>query len=266
MAAGHSKQQHLKMNRAGWDEGHRYLAARRREHPEWVHEFRDGGTTFTETELALLGDVSGLDVLQLSCGGDASQAFSFANLGASVTACDFSPVAIEEAKQNAARVGLAVRFVLADAQRLSTIGDGAFDLVHADGNLWYYEDLPTACRNWYRVLRANGRLFLHENHPLTLWCLEADETDGSLRVVRSYGDRRPEYSPFQIDDFVSKESDEVEFPHTLADILTAVVQTGFVLEQMVECNLSQAGFPIEGLGRCAEKLPHDFYVLARKVR
>ena len=137
--------------------------------------------------------------------------------------------------------------------------------LYADGNLWYYEDLPTACRNWYRVLRANGRLFLHENHPLTLWCLEADETDGSLRIIRSYGDRRPEYSPFRIQDFVSKESGEVEFPHTLADILNAIAQAGFVLEQMVECNLNQAGFPIDGLGRCAEKLPHDFYVIARKV-
>ena len=266
MAAKYTKQQHLGMNRAGWDEGHRYLAARRRENPDWVHEFRDGGKTFTESEVALLGDVTGLDVLQLSCGGDASQAFSFVNMGANVTACDFSPVAIEEAKQNAARVGLAVRYVLADAQRLSSIGDGEFDLVHADGNLWYYEDLPAACRNWYRVLRANGRLFLHENHPLTLWCLEEDAADGSLKVIRSYGDRRPEYSPFQIDDFVSKESDEVEFPHTLADILNAVVQAGFVLERMVECNLDKAGFPIEGLGRSAEKLPHEFYVLARKVR
>ena len=265
MTAKYTKQQHLEMNRAGWGEGHRYLAARRRKGPDWIGKFRDGGTTFTEREVELLGDVASLDVLQLSCGGDASQAFSFVNMGANVTACDFSPVAIEEAKQNAARVGLAVRFVLADAQRLSTIGDGASDLVHADGNLWYYEDLPTACRNWYRVLRANGRLFLHENHPLTLWCLEADETDGSLRVVRSYGDTRPEYSPFQIDDFVSKESHEVEFPHTLADILNAIAQAGFVLEQMVECNLSQAGFPIEGLNQSAEKLPHNFYVIARKV-
>ena len=253
------------MNRAGWGEGHRYLAARRRKGPDWIGKFRDGGTTFTEREVEILGDVASLDVLQLSCGGDTSQAFSFANLGANVTACDFSPVAIEEAKQNAARVGLAVRFVLADAQRLSTIGDGAFDLVHADGNLWYYEDLPTACRNWYRVLRANGRLFLHENHPLTLWCLEEDATDGSLRIIRSYGDWRPEYSPFRIQDFVSKESGEVEFPHTLADILNAIAQAGFVLERMVECNLDKAGFPIEGLGRCAEKLPHDFYVIARKV-
>ncbi len=87
----------------------------------------------------------------------------------------------------------------------------------------------------------------------------------SLRVTRNYGDTRPEYSPFQIDDFVSKESDEVEFPHTLADILNAIAQAGFVLEQMVECNPDEAGFPIDGLKYTAGKLPHDFYVTARKI-
>ena len=89
--------------------------------------------------------------------------------------------------------------------------------------------------------------------------------DGKLSVIRNYGDRRPEYSPFRIDDFVSKEFVEVEFPHTLADILNAIVQAGFVLERMIECNLDDAGFPIDGLGRSAEKLPHDFYAIAGKV-
>ena len=107
MAAKYTKQQHLGIDRAGWDEGHRHLAERRRADPDWLGSFRDGGTTFTDREMELLGDVSGQDVLQLSCGG-ASQAFSFANIGANVTACYFSTVAIEEAKQNAERVGLSV--------------------------------------------------------------------------------------------------------------------------------------------------------------
>ena len=146
---------------------------------------------------------------------------------------------------------MSVRFVVDDAQHLSKMNEGAFDLVHADGNLWYYEDLPTACRNWHRVLRPHGRLFLHENYPLTLWCLKEDGGDGKLSVIRNYGDRRPEYSPFRIDDFVSKEFVEVEFPHTLADILNGIARAGFVLERMVECNLDEAGFPVDGLKHTA---------------
>ena len=115
------------------------------------------------------------------------------------------------------------------------------------------------------MLREGGRLFLHEGYPLTSWCLEADEESGNLIVSRTYGDRTPEYSPFQIQDFVSQEHEEVEFPHTMADILNAIMQAGFVMERMVECTGDQASFVIPHLGRNADKLPHDFYVIARKV-
>ena len=179
------------------------MAAKRRKNPNWVDEFRDGGGTFTDTEVKLLGNLDGKDVLQLSCAGDASQAFSLANLGANVTACDFSPVAIEDAKQNTVKIGLDVSFVVDDSQRLSSFKEGQFDLVHADYNLWYYEDLRTACHNWYRVLRTGGRLVLHEMHPVTTRCLEEDKTSGNLRVTRTYGDRTPEYSPFHISESLS---------------------------------------------------------------
>ena len=193
------------------------------------------------------------------------QAFSLANLGAQVTACDFSPVAIEEAKENAAKVELDVRFVVDDSQRLSTFKDRQYDLVHVDGNLWQYEDLLTACCNWYRVLRTGGHLLLHENYPLTHWCLAEDETSGNLKVIRPYGDRTPSYSLFRISDFVSKELEEVEFPHTMADILNAMIQAGFLMEKMVECNGPQASFVIDRLGESMAKLPHDFYVISRKA-
>ena len=107
-------------------------------------------------------------------------------------------------------------------------------------------------------------MVLHEMHPVTTRCLEEDKTSGNLRVTRTYGDRTPEYSPFHISDFVS-ELEEVDFSHTMADILNAIMQAGFVMENMVECNVAQAGFVIERLGESAKKLPHDFYVIARKV-
>jgi ubiquinone/menaquinone biosynthesis C-methylase UbiE len=259
MHSKYSKEQHLKMNLMAWEEGHRYLAAKRREDPNWGDEFRDGGGTFTHTEIELLGDVSDLDVLQLSCAGDASQAFSLANLGANVTACDFSSVAIEEAKENAIKVGLDVRFVVDDSQRLTNFKEAQFDLVHADYNLYYYEDLLTACHNWHRVLRAGGRLLLHEMLPLTSLCLEEEKPNGSLRVTRNYGDKTPAYSLFHIGDFVSERFEEVEFFHTLSDILNAMIQAGFIMEKMVERVQENAEESAIG------KLPYDFFVVARKA-
>ncbi|NKB72294.1 MAG: methyltransferase domain-containing protein [Candidatus Latescibacteria bacterium] len=135
MPAKYSAQQHLEMNRKAWDQGHQYLAAKRRKNPAWGDIFRSGGTRCTATEMELLGDITDLEVLQLSCAGDARQAFSLANMGAQVTACDFSAVAIEEARGHAADFGLDVRFAVDDSQQLATFKENQFDLVHADGNL-----------------------------------------------------------------------------------------------------------------------------------
>ena len=99
--------QHLEMNRRAWDDAHRHLARKRRAMPEYGRLFMNGSGTLTRTEHQLIGDITGLDVLQLSCAGDASQAFSLANMGAKVTACDFSPVAIEEARGNSQTLGIA---------------------------------------------------------------------------------------------------------------------------------------------------------------
>ena len=263
MPSKYSKEQHLKMNQAAWEEGHRHLVEKRRKTPNWGDDFRNGQVNFTDTEVELLGDLSDLEVLQLSCGGDATQAFWLKNMGATVTACDFSPVAIADAMGHATRLGLDVHFVLDDSQRLSTIKDGQFDLVHVDGNLWYYEDLMTACRNWYRVLRPGGRLFLHEGHPLTGRCLEEDKTNGTLKVRHTYGDKTPEYYQFGTGGFDTG-LEAVEFSHTMADILNAIMQAGFVLEKMVECNAPENGFVSDKFVINAEKLPLDFYVIARK--
>ena len=267
MPARHTHEQHVNMHRAAWDEGHRYLAAKRKRLPGWGDVFRDGTGTFNPLERKLLDPigVDGADVLQTSCAGDASQAFSFALLGARVTASDFSAVAIEEARQNAAAFGLKVHFQVEDTQRLDGLDNDRFDLVHVDGNLWCYEDLPLACRNWHRVLRPGGRLFLHEGHPLSGRCLEEQE-DGAFRIVRGYTDKTPEYYRFGIQDFVSESLDGVDFQHTLADMLNAVMQAGFVWEQMLECDAENASFRAGGLGKkaAAAGLPHDFYLIARK--
>lgn len=262
--------QHLKMNRRAWDEAHRHLARKRRAEPEYSRVFLDGGGTFTKTEHQLIGNITGLDVLQLSCAGDAGQAFSLANMGAKVTACDFSPVAIEEARSNSRALGIEVEFVVDDSQRLVEFEGAQFDLVHADFNLWYYEDLLTACSNWCRVLRPGDRLLLHEMNPVTK-CLEGDPDGDCLRVVWNYDDRRPEYYEFGIQDFES-EHQAVEFHHTLSDIVTAVAESGFSIRKMVERvgedyhheRNAAMTHQSEDSDVGKDRLPQDFFIVADK--
>ena len=57
--------------------------------------------------MELAGDVSGLALLDTCCSADARQSLSWANLGASVTGCDITPSAIQNATQTARRIGCA---------------------------------------------------------------------------------------------------------------------------------------------------------------
>lgn len=255
-----TKQEHLEMNRTAWDACHRgwheaNTAA------DWFKQYQRGETDFDDIELELLGDIRGKDVLQLSCAGDASQAFSLAVLGANVWACDFSQVAIDIARKNAKTVGFDITFALDDSQQLATYDDNRFDLVYADYNLWYYEDLPAACRNWCRVLRPGGRLLLHEMHPMSTWCLEP-EKDGRWNVRQAYGDPTPEYykgeesGPFSHGD---PELLAVEFPHRLSDILNAIFDSGLIVDRMIERTSKEARGQGQGV------LPSDFFVTAQKA-
>jgi SAM-dependent methyltransferase len=260
MSVRRSKEEHLRMNQAAWDASHRgWFEANTA--PDWYDRIREGEVDISDLEIELMGGISGLDVLQLSCAGDADQAFSLANLGARVTACDFSPVAIEIAKENAQKVGLDVHFVVDDSQRLDTIDDNQFDFIWADYNLWYYEDLGTACKNWHRVLRSEGRLLLHEEHPITTWCLERDDATDSWKVKQSYDDDTPEYyrgEESSIFSLGNPDLEAVEFPHTMADILNAVFQSGLIAERLIENTRENTKGTARGL------LPSDFFLIAHK--
>jgi len=242
--------QHLEMTRRAWDDYHPVWAeAMRKKIPDRASRFRDGREDLDPLEKEMIGDVRGQDVLELSCGWDACQALSLANLGAVVTACDISPAAIDLARREAKEVGLQVEFVVCDSQTLEPMQDCAFDLVFAQYNFCYYEDLPTAFANWYRVLRDGGRLFTRSFHPVTA-CVK--EEDGKVVITRDYYDKTPEYYKFNGTSHVPEYQSNlqaVEFPYSLSDQINAMVRAGFHLERMEEPlrreNEVPAGFPGE---------------------
>lgn len=109
--------------------------------------------------------VAGLDVLHHQChlAGDAIQ---FARNGARVTGLDFSPVALTTAAARAARCGVEIRFVQADAAAPPAELDGAFDVVWATiGVTCWALDLDRWTAAAARMLRPGGRLVLVEIHP-----------------------------------------------------------------------------------------------------
>lgn len=97
-----------------------------------------------------------LDILDAGCG---SGFFSIlaAGFGHRVTGVDLTPAMIDQARTAAARLGVDATFEVMDAQALD-FADASFNVVLTRNLTWTLPDVPAAYREWFRVLRTEGRL------------------------------------------------------------------------------------------------------------
>lgn len=257
-----NKQERLNINRDAWDAYQAdYMQFNLKERPDFFERLGSGDVLLDEEVVDLAGDVADLDLLDTCCASDAMQAFSWANLGARVTACDIAPTAIETARKNALCLGLDVKFHVADAQTLEPISDESQDLVFAT-YLGWFEDIDLAVRTWVRVLRPGGRLLIDIDHPVTNIM---ERSDDALRVEWPYFDRSPERYEFTGTPLARRHGGWgrsmpiIWFHHTLADVLNTVVEAGLLVERVVER-------PYGGIfpGGASSDLPGAFSLLARK--
>ena len=242
-----TKTEHLEMSRKAWDAYHPYYTSfKLKKRPDFHQLFADGGIELNDVEIELAGDVKGKKLLDICCAGDATQAFSWENLGAEVVACDFSPVAIELAKRNAEKIGSRIEFKVADAQVLTLIENNQFDIVYATYTCWL-EDLYQAAQAWHRVLKPGGRLLLSTNYPV-VECLQ--ETDSGLTVIRDYFDNSPEYCNFTGTPIANEYGGWdgnlpiVEFVHTLTDVINAIAGAGLCIKKIVETQVPDKQSPL----------------------
>ena len=238
-----------------------------------------GADTLSEQEDAAVreavGDVAGLDVLHLQChiGFDS---ISLARRGARVVGADFSPASLAKGRDLAARAGVEVEFVEADATALPRELDGRFDLVYATmGVLCWIEDLAAWMRSVQTALRPGGRLVLVEIHPLFNMVGGRDPlvldfpyaADGPRRFEEpgSYADRDAEVAV----------PAEIVYAHSLGEIVTAAIAAGLRIEALhehLDSDFDPRGSVLapEGDGRLAlrvdgERLPVLFTLLASRV-
>ena len=110
--------------------------------------------------------VKGKKILEYGC-GPGSQAFTLAERGAEVDAIDISDVAIEQASEQAEKLGVKINFTVMDAENLDFEND-TFDLVCGSGILHHLE-LESCYRELTRVLKPGGKGVFFEPmgyHPI----------------------------------------------------------------------------------------------------
>ncbi len=144
-----------------------------------VEDWLTSGRGPRERETAVLGDVTGLDLVHLQChfGKDT---LGWARAGARVTGLDFSVTAVAAARELAARAGLADRaeFVCSPvADAVVALGGGRFDVVYVSlGALCWLPSVTEWATQVAGLLRPGGRLFVHDTHPVAMALDDRDLT------------------------------------------------------------------------------------------
>jgi SAM-dependent methyltransferase len=135
-----------------------------------------------ERDLGVLGDVRGLDVVELACGTAYFSAW-LARAGAAPVAVDLSAEQLRTARRLQDAGGPAFPLVQGDADRVP-LSSGAFDLVVSEHGAGVWCDperwLPEAAR----LLRPGGRLVFLTNSHLSALCVPAEEGPAGDRLVR----------------------------------------------------------------------------------
>jgi SAM-dependent methyltransferase len=188
----------------------------------WAQEEITWGVFQTpESQLNILGDVSGLDVVELGCGTAYFSAW-LARRGASVVGVDPTPAQLETARRLQRETGLEFPLIEAIGEDVP-LPDSSFDLVLSEygASIWAdpYLWIPEAAR----LLRLGARLIFLCNSTVSVLSMTM-EGQGEQLVRPQCGMHKHEWT----------DTGEVEFHLGHGDWIDLLRGNGFEIERLVE--------------------------------
>jgi SAM-dependent methyltransferase len=169
--------------------------------------------------IALLGDVTGLRVLEAGCGPGVLTGW-LADNGAAVTAMDVSPAMARLARD---RIGGRARIVVGDlSEPLRFAADASADLVVASLVLHYLADWAGPLAEFHRVLAPCGAVVFSTHHPAMDWQLHSPEDYFAVKQVTETWTTDGE--PFDV----------TFWRRPLTAMTAAISAAGFVIDELVE--------------------------------
>jgi SAM-dependent methyltransferase len=209
-------------NREVWTRSNaQYTDAKARE--AWTaEEITWGVWGVPESELRVLPELDGKDVVELGCGTAYISAL-LARRGARPVGVDITPAQLETARRMQAELGVEFPLVEADAAETG-LPDASFDLVVSEygASIWVdpYRWIPEAAR----LLRPGGELVFLRNSTLAILCAP-DVGQTQDRLIRpQFGMHRFEWP----------EEDGVEFHIAHGDMIRLLRANGFELLDLIE--------------------------------
>jgi len=174
-----------------------------------------------ESELKILGDVRGLDILELGCGA-ARWSIALAGKGGRPVGLDLSPTHLRHASRLVHRSRQRVPLVRANAEMLP-FRDAAFDLVFCDWGAMTFCDPFRTVPEVSRVLRRNGCLAFATSSPLRVLAQNPRTNRMGPRLLYDYfGLHRVDYP------------NEVNFALPYGEWIRLFRENGFSVERLAE--------------------------------
>jgi SAM-dependent methyltransferase len=188
----------------------------------WAQDEIEWGTFgVPESQLNVLGDVAGKDVVELGCGTAYFSAW-LAKRGARPVGIDVTAAQLDTARRLQGETGIEFPLIEADAAEVP-LPDASFDLVLSEygASIWVdpYRWLPEAAR----LLRPRGELVFLCNSPLAVLCSpDEDELIGERLL-------RPQFGMHRFDQW-----EGVEYHLAHGDLIALLRDNGFEVEALFE--------------------------------
>ena len=170
---------HVRRNREFWDaDSDDYQAAHGNDLTQ--RPLAWGAFRIPESELQVLSDIAGKDVLELGCGG-AQWSIALTGTGTKCVGLDVSRSQLRHARKRAEALAL----VQANGEQLP-FADASFDVVFCDHGALSFCDPQQIVPEVARVLRAGGSLAFCAATPLLYLTWNTEKQKQSRRLHRSY--------------------------------------------------------------------------------
>jgi SAM-dependent methyltransferase len=214
---------YVAVNRVNWTKANaEYTDASA--HDAWAQtEIEWGVTRVSESDVNVLPDVGGMDVVELGCGTAYFGAW-LARRGARVVGVDVTPAQLETARRMEAEFKLGLEFVEANAED-TKLPERTFDLVLSEYGASIWCDPAKWIPEAARLLRDDGLLVFLRNSTLAVLCLTVD--DGPAETLQ-----RPQRGLYRLE--WDGPYPEIEFQMGHGDWIGLLRASGFEIETLAE--------------------------------
>lgn len=216
--------EYVRINRDAWTQANaEYTDAQAR--VRWAgHEVSWGVWGVPESELRVLPDVVGKDVIELGCGTAYFGSWLKRQGAARVVGVDVTPAQLQTARKLNTEYDLGLELLEANAEAVP-LADGQFDLAISEYGASIWCDPERWIPETARLLRPKGELVFLRNSTLATLCLP--DTDNAQECLQ-----RPQRGMNRLE--WTDDDPGVEFHPGTGDLFRLLRRSGFELLDLVE--------------------------------